>query len=124
MDILQDARKQVNKLCKSAKKQYFLDKIKENAGNQKELYRMTDQLLLKSKPRILPEHDDCKTPANDFSNFFKHKIDKITHSFSQNPTPDSNILPPDTTSVLTELSPDKQEDVRKVLMSGNNKSLS
>ena len=29
MDILQEARKQVNKLCKTAKRKYYIDKIKK-----------------------------------------------------------------------------------------------
>ena len=84
---------------------------------------MTDQLQHKNKPRILPDHDNPSILANNFSQFFKDKIDKISQSFTQDSTHNSSLPPPDITdSVLTELSPVSEEQVEKVIMSGNSKS--
>ena len=44
MDILQAARKRVNKLCKIYKQDYYKDKIKTYAGNKKELYSISQML--------------------------------------------------------------------------------
>ena len=108
MDILQVARKLVNKLCKTEKREYYKDKIKKNAGDQRELYRITDQLLCRKKTRALPGYTDPKTIADKLASFFIEKIEKITQSFSSTCNlSDNSSLPPQslTEHSLTKLSP-------------------
>ena len=81
MQLLQSARSTVNKLCATAKRDYYQAKIKESAGDQKALYKVTDKLLAKNKTRQLPEHEDRKVLANGLAGYFKQKIDKLQETF-------------------------------------------
>ena len=73
MDALQFARARVNTLCESAKKSYYRAKITENEDDQKTLYRITDELLCKKKPKALPTFEDPKDMANKTATFCRGK---------------------------------------------------
>ena len=119
--LLQSARSTVNKQCATAYRDYYQAKIEESAGDQKALYKVTDKLLGKNKTRQLPDHEDRKVLANGLAGYFKQKIDKLQETFPQNQQNtyvhhDSTIPSLNTLSTVTE------DEVRKIIMSGNSKS--
>ena len=119
MQQLQLARNNVTRLCSEAKKEYYHAKIEGNAGNQKALYQVTNHLLGKSKQKSLPEHKDPKALANEFAKFFKEKIDKIRQLFTRNI---DDVKFGSTDQSLRQLVPVSEDQVKKIIMEGNNKS--
>ena len=63
-DMFKIAHKKVTKLCSDAKANYFCDKIHENSGNQKELFKITNDLLHRKKSMPLPTHNNAEDLAN------------------------------------------------------------
>ena len=61
----------------TAQKHYYNEKIAENSKDPKALSRIFNTLLRRNDPLPLPPTTCDKTLANDFSNFFVEKIDKI-----------------------------------------------
>lgn len=49
LEIFRNCQHKVTKLCSEAKSNYLCNKINENAGNQKELFRIGNDLLCKNK---------------------------------------------------------------------------
>lgn len=65
----------VNNLVKTSKMQYYLSIIKENRGNQKQLFRTVDKLLQKPRTTYYPPFPDSRAIADVFADFFQDKID-------------------------------------------------
>ena len=79
----------VKQLCNKAtelivrrKREYFLNKISESGHDQKQLYRLTNNLLGNKFENILPSHANDRTLANDFGKFFLGKIYTIRDNLS------------------------------------------
>ena len=119
--ILIKERENLNQRCKDAKKEYYIGKIKENDGNQKEMYAITNHLLGKKKTTQIPTSHDPKETANNFASFFKEKIENIKKSFSH-VTPPAHNQPNNIASHLNHLTPVTQEKIKKTITSGNSKS--
>jgi exonuclease III len=123
LQMLRVERIHYNDLCKKAKADYYQSKISENCTDQKALFKITNQLLHKTKDVTLPTHDSEKELADKFSTFFENKIRVISQSFEiGNPPLDSNEYNSLGARPLTSYQSVSKEDVRKLVMSGNSKS--
>ena len=59
------------------KTEFYLDKIKDCNGDQKQLFKIVDNLLGRGKPRQLPVSHSPLALAENFNEFFITKIQKI-----------------------------------------------
>jgi hypothetical protein len=63
------------------KQSVHYSKVIENAGNcQKSLFKIANNLLDKTKVKVLPPYNDPKQLANDFNHYFVNKVKKIRTS--------------------------------------------
>lgn len=67
----------VKNLLYETKKSFYQDQIQSNAGNQKELYKIINSLLDRTKERILPKSNTNHELAEKFLDYFTSKIEKI-----------------------------------------------
>ena len=58
---------------------YYCVKIKDNNSNQKELFRISNDILHKSKSHPLPTHNDPQEVADEFADYFHSTINQIHH---------------------------------------------
>ncbi len=76
--LYRDQCNEVTKLLKSSRQSYYADLIRENASNQKELFKVMDKLLHRSPQNSFPTSCSSKTElAEKFADFFVDKVEKI-----------------------------------------------
>ncbi|CAG2185348.1 unnamed protein product [Mytilus edulis] len=75
--IFQDTCLKASKLLLKSKKDYFSTKISEIEHDQKQLHRLTNDLMGNRREIILPSHNDEKVLADKFCEFFVGKISAI-----------------------------------------------
>ena len=120
LDILRDARRRVNQLSREAKSLYYRSKIEDCAGDQRALFRLTNELMHRERNTQLPAFEDPLTLANDFVQYFVDKIERISRGFGDTESKsdqrhESNV--PEIT-----LHPVSEEELKKVILGGNSKS--
>ena len=76
-EIYHEKCRNVGKLLFRCKKEYFTNKISEIGHDQKQLYKVTNNLLGKTKETVLPSIPDHYELANRFGDFFIGKIETI-----------------------------------------------
>ena len=78
------ARNEVNRLIRKRKEEYYRSQAREKIGNMKELFVLFNDLLGKTREKVLPDH----TPelAQNFADFFEEKIDNIYNGFNYQST--------------------------------------
>ena len=107
LDAFLQQRTQFNYLLDTKKSQYFQQIISDNHGNQKQLFRIFQQLCNKKLDTPLPNHDSGEQLANDFATFFSAKITRINETFiPANYDVESHFVRP-TTFSFTEIAEDK-----------------
>ena len=109
-------------MIKKAKIDYYSSQVNESAGDQKKLFKVTDNLLHKSKIPVLPSSDSDELLAIKFSEFFHQKIENIRKTFN---TSSSNISPNSShlqTPKLCSFTPTNVEEIKKVIMKSPSKS--
>ena len=119
--MLKTARIHYNALCKNAKIAFYHDKLQDCSTDPKSLYRITNELLHKKQDKSLPTHANPQDLARDFSEYFIDKIKNISVKFDYVPvrsdtSPSSEIVALDHFSLISE------EELKKLIMSGNSKS--
>ena len=79
---------------KHAKKQYYLESIKNCDRDAKPLFNLANKLLFRKEPLPLPECEDNKILADNFNNFFEDKISKIMEKLTptENNPVDNNYI--------------------------------
>ncbi|CAG2214072.1 unnamed protein product [Mytilus edulis] len=75
--IFQDTCLKASKLLLKSKKDYFSTKISDIEHDQKQLHRLTNDLMGNRREIILPSHKDEKVLADKFCEFFVGKISAI-----------------------------------------------
>ena len=126
-EIFHFHRNKVTKLIKEAKIGYYQNKISENAGNQKELFSITNTLLNRKETSPLPSYDSPKELADRMADYFEQKIDTIRqglkHINETNGNPDPHTYDTKTKDcTLSEFIPATQDELKKIIMSFSNKS--
>jgi hypothetical protein len=76
----------VNRLIREARKSYYSRKIFECGRNQKQIYKISKQLLGESGSSPLPPSETPQELAESFSEFFTEKIFKIREALGNNQT--------------------------------------
>ncbi|VDI70250.1 Hypothetical predicted protein [Mytilus galloprovincialis] len=116
-----------NQLLIKCKKDYFSSKVSEIGHDQKQLHRLTNDLMGNKREIFLPEHENDKLLADKFCEFFVGKISIIRDSLSTTNTSssDSNPMRADIKfdgNQLTSLSSASNEEIRKIILVSPTKS--
>ena len=114
-------RNLVSKLIAKSKKEYISELVLEKQSDQKSLFKMVKELTHTNKKQVFPEHVNKKQLANDFSNFFVDKIDKIRSNF--NDTGDfSQYDRVNTSTSITDFNKITEDEVLKVISKSTSKT--
>ena len=70
-------RRYVSNMIKTAQRNYFKAKIEENKKDYKAIYNITNNLLFRKQDSPLPNITPLSVLAENFSEFFEGKIDRI-----------------------------------------------
>ena len=119
LDIYKNECHRVKRLCRKAKQDYYQSKVSDCGSDQKKLFRITEELMHAAKEAVLPSHSDPQDLADQFANFFDEKIEKIRQEFTEDPDLSE---PVDQPPLLVEFSPITEQELKKIIMSGNSKS--
>ena len=76
-EMFRDTCLKTNTLLLKCKKDYFSKKISEIEHDQKQLHRLTNNLMGNKRDVILPSHHDENALADKFCEFFVGKISTI-----------------------------------------------
>jgi hypothetical protein len=80
-----------------AQNTYYTEKIKACGKNQKELFKVTKNLLEPDTRNVLPSHASTQQLAEDFNRFFIEKINRLRDGIqTQDDQPDRDLLTHDT----------------------------
>ena len=91
-------------------------KIISEAGNcQKSLFRIANDLLDKTKEKVLPSYSDPEKLANEFNEYFVEKVKKIRKSIPETTSNGNHYSRPFTGIRMNEFKLVTEEDVKKVL---------
>ena len=118
--------RRVMELCLEAKTAYFKNKINACSGDQKAIFKISDNLLFRKKNNILPTFSDPKELANDFSDFFKQKINKIQNELQSSRQHDNASFHDQTKDIppLNDLQPVSEEEMKEIVLKSKSKSCS
>ena len=67
----------VSNIIKTAQRTYYTEKLADNKTNFKQIFEISNKLLYKNEPVLLPSTDNKKNLADQFNEFFITKIDMI-----------------------------------------------
>ena len=67
----------VSNIIKTAHRSYYTQKLADNKTNFKQIFEISNKLLYKNEPILLPSTDNKKNLADQFNEFFITKINKI-----------------------------------------------
>ena len=110
----------MNSLIEKAKKNFYKDRLEASSGNQKKLFGCINELLNKSKSTSLPSHTSKKDLADDFSDYFMDKVNKIRQSLEEIQSSNSqNAESSDSPTILSVLAPATEDEVRKIIRSSS-----
>ena len=82
-----------NQMIQEKKTDFNKEQVTTNAGNSKVLFRLVNNMLNKTNSTIYPEAPNNKALADEFSTFFKNKINKISSSFRETKEQSRTSLP-------------------------------
>ena len=117
-------RQEVVLMLRQAKQEFYSDIIQQSKHNQKDLFRIIDTLLQRNKDMPLPPHDNPCTLANEFTDFFVGKIDKIRDNI-KSLQPDSHCTSEEEKCFETELDifqPATEDEIRTMIMRSSAKT--
>ena len=122
--IFSELQIHMHSLIDTAKTDFYKNKVKE--ANQKDLFKIVNELIKPNDPKPLPTHDSPKELADRFCEFFSSKIAKIRHELVElqssrmnNEATNSKTLPG-----FSEFLPASQDEVKKLILSTKSKSCS
>ena len=83
-------RQYVSNIIKTSKKNYYVNKLKENKNDFKMVFQIANKLLHRNETPPLPPMEDKKLLADQFNEFFMTKKDRIMDSLSASDTNSTN----------------------------------
>ena len=98
-EILKIKQRKVNEMCTAAKTAYYNKEIEDTKTDSKRLFKLSNNLLYKSKNDSLPSHCSEKDMANKFGQYFSDKIETIRNNLQSQEQSD-NVESAHTTSCL------------------------
>ena len=109
-------------MCKEAKQNFYQQKITENVGDQKVLFKVVNDLLYKEKETSLPSTDSKEELAKiKIADFFANKIERIVSSFVISESLRVQPSQEFTGTPFTKFQQISEDKLREVIMSGNSK---
>ena len=90
-DIFVQLRSKTTKFAKSLKHNNFKSKLDSTNGDQKALYKVFNTLIDQTNETVLPDHENDKDLANEFSQFFSDKVKNIRKSLSETEASDCGV---------------------------------
>jgi len=116
----------LNRLLTHAIIEYYSHKVEYCGHDQKNLFKITNNLLVGTNEVILPTTKSSKKLAQDFSDFFINRIEDIRKgisSQSQSASYSVNIVPePSSVNCLDTFTPVAQEKVKRIIQMSLNRS--
>ena len=123
-EAYKQAKNQVVRLVFLAKSSFFTNEIENSSGNQKELFKIINNLMHKKKVKKLPDVDTKLLPEQ-FNDFFYSKIDKIqNHLQSQQTGDDAHAYDQQADTTFTSFQTVSKEEVEKIVLARPNKQCS
>ena len=94
--VFKNIRLQLNKLMTTSKELYYTSLINDKKDNNRTLFKVIASLTGKSTPQLYPDHTFLLQLANEFSDYFRSKIDNINDYFGAGnyPGDENNIVDP------------------------------
>ena len=86
------ARQSVSQLSQIKRRDYYQNAIHSASNSQKELYKVTNNILDSSKKSVLPYTENPEHLATKFNDFFIEKIEKIRTDLATPSRPPTEIL--------------------------------
>jgi hypothetical protein len=86
-EVYKEKRNLLNRQLQNLKATHLKDKISQNKGNSKALFKIINSCLNRKQECPLPQHDNKETLANDFCSFFDEKIASIRERLANNSDP-------------------------------------
>ena len=118
--IYKEKQRSLNKMIANSKKNFYSDKLSKSQGDQKQLFRCVNELLNNTKSSSLPSHSNQKELADEMSEFFTQKIEKIRKELELFQSKNSKVYAEKESSVFQSvLHPATEEEVRKIIMSSS-----
>lgn len=119
-EIYLHARNRVNDVIKSAKTDFYQNKIAECHRDSKELFRITNTLLGKKKTTTLPNkpHDEL---VEEFSNFFVTKVANIRSSIQLSDSDSVQCQQSELSSLMTNFNPATTEEIHRIIVASPSK---
>ena len=111
---LKIARKNLARIVREARAQFFKDKFREVKHDAKKTFKIVNQLLNKNQDKILPSYTNEKSLADKFAVFYRSKIEDIRASLNSTiiEKPTSNI---DIALQLNEFTEVTTEDIIEII---------
>ena len=100
-----------------ANSDYYTNMVSNNAENPCQLWNCMNKILHRVPAPSLPSHVSIKSLCDSFSSHFKNKTKMIQCAF-----PDPTLSPVQVNSLLASFTPATVDEVRKIIMSSQNKS--
>ena len=121
LQIFKDKCRNVNTLIRQAKCNYYTNLIKENANNQKTLFRAVSTLF--NKPTSLPTNTSIPDLTQQFSQYFVKKITDIRHNLNSSAsTRQYSNYEIQSKCNLSQFKPIQEEDLKKIIINSPTKS--
>ena len=111
-----------NRQMSKAKSYYYENMVANNSATPKQLWKCINQILHRRPAASLPTHASIKSLCNSFSSHFKDKISLIHSAFTDHTSDTINADSPQLNSKLTSFEPATTTEVKKIIMSSQNKS--
>ena len=122
-EIYREQCAEYNKLLQRCKSAYYTEKVESCQNDSKSLFRITKNLLGTDSEAKLPKNDSSSQLAQDFSDFFINKIEKIRTDISSEPNPVENYKEiPKLDKSLDKLAPTTPEEIKKIIQESPCKS--
>ena len=78
-----EARNEWKQMLEISKQEYYTSLILENSADSKQLFQTVNKIMHRTNDNPMPEHESAKKMANEFSDFFTAKIEKIRNNFEK-----------------------------------------
>ena len=114
-EIFKDKRNQYNCTLANLRSTHLRNKIHQNKGNSKALFKIINAELNRKTESPLPPHLNDKDLASEFSEYFENKIDTIRSRLQQNSTVIPASIDNFTGDRLMKFSPVNSQDVGKLI---------
>ncbi|KAJ8039291.1 Helicase with zinc finger domain 2 [Holothuria leucospilota] len=115
-------RQIVNWLIEAAKSSFYSNAVADCHGNQKHLFGIVSNLLHKPNDSILPSCHSEQALANQFSDYFVEKIDRIRRSFRKDCAGSVSLEGDGCCPRILNFEPTTNEEVERVFMKAPTKS--